>query len=51
MPMYNLAEYGDNYSKTSASLWQYYIDEPALNNADDITDFPDDSNNNNNNCG
>ena len=24
MPMYNLIEYSDNYSKTSASLWQYY---------------------------
>ena len=23
MPMYNLIEYSDNYSKTSASLWQY----------------------------
>ena len=24
MPMYNLIEYSDNYSKTSESLWQYY---------------------------
>ena len=24
MPMYNLTEYSDNYSKTSGSLWQYY---------------------------
>ena len=24
MPMYNLMEYSDNYSKTSASLWQYW---------------------------
>ena len=23
MPMYNLTEYSDNYSKTSGSLWQY----------------------------
>ena len=23
MPMYNLIEYSDNYSKTSGSLWQY----------------------------
>ena len=23
MPMYNLLEYSDNYSKTSGSLWQY----------------------------
>ena len=28
MPMYNLLEYSDNYSKTSGSLWQYYRDEP-----------------------
>ena len=28
MPMYNLIEYSDNYSKTSGSLWQYYKDEP-----------------------
>ena len=30
MPMYNLTEYSDNYSKTSGSLWQYYKDD--LNN-------------------
>ena len=30
MPMYNLIEYSDNYSKTSVSLWKYYKDEPAL---------------------
>ena len=28
IPMYNLIEYSDNYSKTSGSLWQYYRDEP-----------------------
>ena len=28
MPMYNLIEYSDNYSKTSASVWQYYKDIP-----------------------
>ena len=27
MPMYNLLEYSNNYSKTSVSLWQYYRDE------------------------
>ena len=27
MPMYNLLEYSKNYSKTSASLWDYYRDE------------------------
>ena len=30
MPMYNLIEYSNNYSKTLGSLWQYYRDEPAL---------------------
>ena len=27
MPMYNLIEYSDDYSKTSGSLWQYYRDD------------------------
>ena len=27
MPMYNLIEYGNNYSKTSGYLWQHYRDE------------------------
>ena len=31
MLMYNLIEYSDNYSKTSVSLWQYYIDNPNDN--------------------
>ena len=34
MPMYNLIEYSDNYSKTSGILWQYYRDEPNNNLAD-----------------
>ena len=34
MPMYDLIEYGDNYEKTSGSLWQYYRDEPNDNLAD-----------------
>ena len=34
MPMYNLIEYGDNYSKTSGSLWQHYKDDPN----DNLTD-------------
>ena len=29
MPMYNFIEYGNNYSKTSGSLWQYYRDDPS----------------------
>ena len=28
MPMYNLIEYNDNYSKTFGRLWQYYKDDP-----------------------
>ena len=28
MPVYNLIEYSDNYSKTSESLYQYNRDEP-----------------------
>ena len=31
MPMYNLIEYSDNYSKTSGSLWQHYKDVPDNN--------------------
>ena len=31
MPMYNLIEYSDNYSKSCGSLWQYYRDEPNNN--------------------
>ena len=34
MPMYNLIEYSNNYSKTSGSLWQYYRDDPS----DNLTD-------------
>ena len=34
LPMYNLIEYGDNYSKTSGSSWQYDKDEPKDNIAD-----------------
>ena len=40
MPMHNLIEYCDNYSKTFGVLWQYCRDKPALNNAnDDIGNF------------
>ena len=34
LPMYNLIEYSDNYAKTSASLLQYYKDDPNDNMAD-----------------
>ena len=39
MPMYNLIEYSNNYSKTSGSLWQLCKEIPAVNNAGDIVDF------------
>ena len=39
MPMYNLIENSDNYSKTSGSLWQYNKDIPAVNNDNAIVDF------------
>ena len=32
MPMYNLIEYSDAYSKTSGSLWQCYRDDPDNGN-------------------
>ena len=48
MSVYNLTEYSDAYSKTSGSLWQYYRDEPALNNNGNIIDIPD--NNKSNSC-
>ena len=31
IPMYNLIEYSDSYSKTSGSLYQYYKDDPNDN--------------------
>ena len=34
MPMYNLIECSDNYSKTSGCLWQYQKDYPIDNIAD-----------------
>ena len=42
MQMYNLLEYSKNYSKTSASLWNYYRDE--------LTDETNDSNGPNKNA-
>ena len=50
MPMYNLIENSDSYSKTWGHLWQYYRGEPALGNAGAITNFPYDNNNSNNNA-
>ena len=39
VPMYNLMEYSDNYSKTSGSLWQYCKEIPAINNEGAIINF------------
>ena len=38
IPMYNLIEYSDNYSKTSGNLWKSCKDIPALNNNANATD-------------
>ena len=45
MPMYDLIEYSDIFTKTSGSLYQYYRDEPVLNNNVNIINFLDDDNN------
>ena len=39
MPMYNLIEYSDNYTKTSGSLWQYCKDIAAVDNNNAIIYF------------
>ena len=39
MPMYNLTQYRDNYSKTSGSLLQYCKDIAAVNNNGGIVNF------------
>ena len=39
MPMYNLIEYSNNYSKTSGSLWKYCRDMSAVNNNGNVVDF------------
>ena len=39
MPMYNLIEYSDNYSKTSGSLWHYCKEIPAVDNHGDLVNF------------
>ena len=44
MPMYNLPEYINAYSKTSGGLWQYYRGGPALDNNGNIIDFLTDNN-------
>ena len=32
MPVYHFIEYSEAYSKTLGCLWQYYRDEPTLEN-------------------
>ena len=39
MPMYNLIEYSDNYSKRSGGLWQYRKDIPVADNDNAIVNF------------
>ena len=39
MPMYNLIEYSERYSKTSGSLWQYCRDVPTVDNNGNMTNF------------
>ena len=39
MPMYNLIEYSNSYSKTSGSLWQYCKDIPTVNDDGNVVDF------------
>ena len=45
MPMYNLIEYNNNYSKTSRHLWPYYRDEPNDNIEVKITETTPDNDN------
>ena len=39
MPMYNLTEYSDNYSKATGSLWRYCKEIPAVNNEGKTAEF------------
>ena len=39
MPMNNLTEYSNNYSKTSGSWWQYCKEISAINDNGEIFDF------------
>ena len=39
MPIYNLIEYSNIYSKTSGILWQYCTDKLALNDDGATVDF------------
>ena len=39
MPMYNLIEYSESYSKISGNVWQYCKDIPAVDNNNAIFNF------------
>ena len=39
MPMFNLIEYCDNYSKASGTLWQYFKDILAVDNNNAVVNF------------
>ena len=39
MPMYNLIEYIDNYSKTPGSIWQYCKGIPTVNDDGNVVNF------------
>ena len=43
IPMHNLIQYSNNYSKTWGSLSQYCSDNSALNDVDAIGNFTDKS--------
>ena len=45
MPMYNLIEYSDNFSRTSGRAWKYYRDETTLKDNSNIVYFLNDNNN------
>ena len=45
MPVYHFIEYSEAYSKTLGCLWQYYRDEPTLENNGNTIDFPGHNNN------
>ena len=46
IPMCDLIEYSEAYSKISGSLLQYYRDEPAIDKNINIINFPANNNNN-----
>ena len=45
MTMNNLIGYSDVSSETSESLWQFYRQEQAVDNSNNIIDFPANNNN------